>query len=373
MLDFIERYQIAEQLLTRLFARDYVLKEVQKSTWEQVYRDRPNDLGEAMRRCRAACEVAMETDVLISEKVQFAQGTALFLRGMLYFLHDETMWDQSVQHCSEAANIFAIKSPNLIRDYVPLPPVEAEYLQAQGIAWFAVGRISEAQCCGDRERWQRGLQAYLKSAYLLDRVDETLAREAKANYSRLAQSFPHPAVQKVVTPAPEPPEEVVESDPIQPPLPPFPAPPDQLESDPPTRPPAVMPDSIAEISPDPLGRTIHSFEWGALVGVLSSLVGFLMIVLFFMVIVKSPLVTLFGWAFIIALIVSLFLTKNFIIWTVPPRHQGISLRGSAWNILDPGRYRAYAPGSLCIVMPTEIVIDTCQVSIVREHFGLNSS
>lgn len=180
--------QIADRLARKLLEKDTPCQTIQLAAWGLASSGRLEDIHEAVRFCRASCEIAQDSIDSKDSLNLYAHGTSLVLYGLMYFLQGEEWWDQAAMYCEEAATVFASVADDKTGDQV-LRDQEIDWLRAQGIAWLAVGYISEAQCCDDRDRWNRGLEAYIKATRVLSRVDATLNQEAKQSLARLTDRF----------------------------------------------------------------------------------------------------------------------------------------------------------------------------------------
>lgn len=180
--------QSADRLAKKLLEKNTPYQNIQLAAWTLASSGRPEDIREAVRFCRVSCELAQNSIDSTDSLNLYAHGTSLVLHGLMYFLQGEEWWDQAALYCENAASLFASVADDKTGDQ-ELHDQEIDWLRAQGIAWLAVGYISEAQCCDDRERWNRGLEAYVKAVRLLSRIDATLSQEANQSLMRLTDRF----------------------------------------------------------------------------------------------------------------------------------------------------------------------------------------
>lgn len=315
MLRFSDRLAEAAHLIQHLKGRDYVCKTIIQAAWDRAGSGRSEDLDEAVRLCRESYQLALGMGDL------YGQGVSRFYLGLIYFLRDVEEWDQATEHCEESANIFHSISDE----------------HAEGVAWLAAGRISEAQYRSGKERRHQSLQFYLKAGYALEN-DSTGLEEAKNAYTSLVKSFTQAAsAADTVSPSHTP-----QTSPTTAPFMTQPASPPGTGSAP--RSP-FAPSSL------PPGTTLSPSlpqRWPAS----KILVIIFLLLLLWIVMASGGIINLlinYPNAFIIGLVTAWFLTIPIVFlflemtsrlnFTVPPQSVAIiEYRGRTWVIEEPGRH-----------------------------------
>ncbi|MGB8647729.1 MAG: SPFH domain-containing protein [Anaerolineae bacterium] len=122
---------------------------------------------EAAECCGTSFQLARQANDL------YGQAAARFHLGLIYYVWNEDECDRAVDYCQEAAQLF----------HSAAEPHE------EGVTELAIGELAASSCASGKERWQQGLQAFLKAAYIFDQEKDRLAERARARYREQAINY----------------------------------------------------------------------------------------------------------------------------------------------------------------------------------------